>query len=54
MREDNYYWFGFDKGDLVLQSSINEEYENMYKVLEEDKRTLKLVKTGAESISLVW
>lgn len=54
MKDDNYYWFGFDKCDLTLDASSDSDYEDMYNTLNKDDNTKKLLKSSVKNVNLLW
>lgn len=54
MRQDNDYWFGIDKSDLVLKSSNDDKYEDMLSALEKDSKVEKVVEQKTQFSNIAW
>ncbi|MGL4800237.1 MAG: ABC transporter permease [Cellulosilyticaceae bacterium] len=55
LSEQNYYWLGFDKGDVFFQTNDNEQFEKAYKELEEDSRVECIVRQNPEiGVEFKW
>ena len=54
MKDDNYYWFGFDKCDVIFETASLEKFDDMYKEIVDDKDTEVTYKTSTKTINLAW
>lgn len=51
----NYYWLGFDKSDVFLQSNDKDQFQQVYEALKKDQRVESVIRQNPERvIEIKW